>query len=192
MHTHTHTHTHRYASAFALLQRMLNFVQNLQYYMMFEVLEPNWSILEQNLRSVTTIDDVLAVHTDFLDKCLRDCMLSSRELLKIISRLMVVCNTFTSHMQKATQDLEVASLREENKLRQHAAKPQKRVTRLLSADLEQIVSSDSFEHTLANFDKNFTDDLKELLDKLYSLNTDTVGSMIARLDFNGYYRERVS
>lgn len=171
---------------------MLNFVQNLQYYMMFEVLEPNWSILEQSLRAVTTIDDVLTVHNDFLDKCLRDCMLSSRELLKIISRLMVVCNTFTSHMQKAAQDFEVASLREESKLYQHPAKPQKRVTRLLSADLEQIVSSDSFEHTLANFDKNFTHDLTELLDKLYSLNTDTVGSMVARLDFNGFYRDRVS
>ena len=95
-------------------------------------------------------------------------------------------------MQKAAQDLEVVSLREESKLHQHLAKPQKRVTRLLSADLEQIMSSDSFEHTLANFDKNFTHDLTELLDKLYSLNTDTVGSMVARLDFNGFYRDRVS
>jgi len=33
--------------------------------------------------------------------------------------------------------------------------------------------------------------IAELMDKLYSLSTDTVGSMVARLDFNGYYRERV-
>ena len=94
-------------------------------------------------------------------------------------------------MQKMTQHLEVKSLREEGEGRQHPARPQKRVTRLLSADLEQMVSSDSFEHAIVNFDKSFTRDLTELLDKLYSLSTDTVGSMVARLDFNGYYRERV-
>lgn len=32
---------------------MLNFVQNIQYYMMFEVMEPTWHILEKNLRSVS-------------------------------------------------------------------------------------------------------------------------------------------
>lgn len=32
---------------------MLNFVQNIQSYMMFEVMEPTWHVLEQNLRSVS-------------------------------------------------------------------------------------------------------------------------------------------
>jgi len=38
--------------AFALRQRMLNFVQNLQYYMMFEVIEPNWQLFESNMDTV--------------------------------------------------------------------------------------------------------------------------------------------
>lgn len=42
----------RFAAAFALRQRMLNFVQNIQYYMMFEVMEPNWHIMENNLKTV--------------------------------------------------------------------------------------------------------------------------------------------
>lgn len=32
---------------------MLNFVQNIQYYMMFEVMEPTWHILEKNLKLVS-------------------------------------------------------------------------------------------------------------------------------------------
>lgn len=32
---------------------MLNFVQNIQYYMMFEVMEPTWHIMENNLKSVS-------------------------------------------------------------------------------------------------------------------------------------------
>ena len=178
---------------------MLNFVQNLQYYMTFEVLEPYWRGLEHSLRSVTTIDDVLATHNDFLDKSLRDCMLSSREILKLISRLMAVCVTFTNHMQKVTQQLEVRSLTEGRRGglpltrgRGKGAPLQPRLAaKVMSAGLEQIVSSESFEHTVATFDKNFTRDLIELLEKLYSLSTDTVGSMVARLDFNGYYQDRV-
>lgn len=43
----------RFAGAFTLRQRMLNFVQNIQCYMMFEVLEPTWHVLEKNLKSVS-------------------------------------------------------------------------------------------------------------------------------------------
>ena len=43
----------RFAGAFTLRQRMLNFVQNSQYYMMFEVMEPTWHVLEKNLKSVS-------------------------------------------------------------------------------------------------------------------------------------------
>lgn len=48
--------TRWYASGFALRQRMLNFVQNFQYYMMVEVIEPNWAHFESNLQSVSKID----------------------------------------------------------------------------------------------------------------------------------------
>lgn len=51
-----HAHmVHRFAAAFALRQRMLNFVQNIQYYMMFEVMEPNWHIMENNLKTVSDL-----------------------------------------------------------------------------------------------------------------------------------------
>lgn len=49
------TFTLRLAGAFTLRQRMLNFVQNIQYYMMFEVMEPTWHVLEKNLRSVSAV-----------------------------------------------------------------------------------------------------------------------------------------
>ncbi len=65
-----------------------------------QVLEPNWVLLEKNLRSVHTIDDVLTAHTDFLDRSLRDCLLSDKEVLKIVSRLMAVCERFTDYLRE--------------------------------------------------------------------------------------------
>ena len=43
-----------YRTAFALRQRMLNCVQNLEYYMMVEVIEPNWLSFEQSMSKVKT------------------------------------------------------------------------------------------------------------------------------------------
>ena len=34
-----------FSASYGLRQRMLHFLQNLEYYMMFEVLEPNWHVL---------------------------------------------------------------------------------------------------------------------------------------------------
>lgn len=47
-----------YASAFALRQRMLNCVQNLEYYMMVEVIEPNW---------VTFFSSINKVNHDYIE-----------------------------------------------------------------------------------------------------------------------------
>ena len=48
---------------------------------------------------VSNLDDVLMYHTDFLNSCLKDCMLTSPELLRIVHKLMMVCVTFSNFMQ---------------------------------------------------------------------------------------------
>lgn len=52
-----------------------------------------------SLSQASNIDDVLSHHTSFLDNCLKDCMLTNPELLKIFSKLMSVCVMFTNCMQ---------------------------------------------------------------------------------------------
>lgn len=42
-----------YRSAFTLRQRMMNAIQNLEYYMMIEVIEPNWHIFIENMKKVS-------------------------------------------------------------------------------------------------------------------------------------------
>lgn len=51
----------------------------------------------------SNIDDVLGHHTSFLDNCLKDCMLTNPELLKVFSKLMSVCVMFTNCMQVRTR-----------------------------------------------------------------------------------------
>ena len=51
---------HIYGPSFALRQKMLNFIQNLEYYMTFEVLEPNWEEMISKIKSgkVANVDQV--------------------------------------------------------------------------------------------------------------------------------------
>lgn len=67
-----------------LRARMLSFVQQILAFTTFEVLEPNWRALETKLEKVTTVDQLLRDHVDFLDTCLKECMLTSSKLLKVM------------------------------------------------------------------------------------------------------------
>lgn len=75
--------------AFALRHRMLHFCKNYIYYMVVEVLEPNFHKLKERLTNggVKTIDDVMKAHTEFLDECLKECLLTDQNLFRILTRL---------------------------------------------------------------------------------------------------------
>ncbi|XDV44944.1 hypothetical protein PO909_013148 [Leuciscus waleckii] len=194
-----------FAAAFALRQRMLNFVQNIQYYMMFEVMEPTWHIMENNLKSASNIDDVLCHHTSFLDNCLKDCMLTNPELLRIFSKLMSVCVMFTNCMQddarefmlivlqRFTQSMRIDS--EMKAERTDEAEKKRLATKFLAEYVDALQSDSGFEGTISKFDSNFSTLLLDLLDKLsiYSTNDceHSMINIIYRLDFNGFYTERL-
>ncbi|XP_074643157.1 gamma-tubulin complex component 2-like [Tubulanus polymorphus] len=187
-----------FASAFALRQRMLNFVQNFEYYMMFEVLEPNWVVFENNLSSVSNLDDVLAYHTDFLNVCLKDCMLTNPDLLKIVHKLMMVCVTFSNFIQRLSQATNVS--KSENQAQSMAKKDRpedkrKTTTKVVSEHVENITSSENFERTISNFDSNFNRLLVSLLEKIMDFSNASCEhkmiNVLYRLDFSGYYSEQL-
>ncbi|CAL1527204.1 unnamed protein product [Lymnaea stagnalis] len=195
-----------YSAAFALRQRMLNFVQNFEYYMMFEVIEPNWHTFQQNMARVSNVDDVLAFHCDFLDSCLKDCMLTSTELLRIVHKLLVVCVTFSNYVQRVNQtttvENEMERLRDStlqstmsNRERREDLQKKKTATKVMSEYVGQVLVDENFEQTIATFDNNFSRHLLELLDKIMDENKTTyehkLFNIIYRLDFNGFYTEKL-
>ncbi|KDO30162.1 hypothetical protein SPRG_05354 [Saprolegnia parasitica CBS 223.65] len=90
--------------SYCLRQRMLHFQQNFVYYMMFEVISPRWHALETTLTSgIGSVDDVLNTHRDFLDQCLKECLLTDPELLRVLTKLMTVCLTFANSIDRFTR-----------------------------------------------------------------------------------------
>jgi len=92
-----------------LRARMLVFVQQLLYFCTAEVIEPNWQSLMARLREreisqdgpvsspsgavgntklsvkglTRTVDELMQDHVDFLDTCLKECMLTNSKLLRV-------------------------------------------------------------------------------------------------------------
>jgi len=86
--------------AWTLRARMLVFVQQFTYYCTSEVIEPNWHNLmarvngdstsgrDGSTQKVTrTVDELMEDHVDFLDTCLKECMLMNSKLLRVSPRL---------------------------------------------------------------------------------------------------------
>lgn len=89
---------------FVLRARMLAFVQQILAFATVEVLEPNWRKLEVKLAKVQTVDQLLRDHVDFLDTCLKECMLTSSKLLRVRLRVHIVLFHDYLCMDRYTQE----------------------------------------------------------------------------------------
>lgn len=92
--------------AWNLRAKMLVFVQQLLYFCTAEVIEPNWVGLMDRVNSVDadaseveendmkqvnrTVDELMQDHVDFLDTCLKECMLTQAKLLKVCFSTLAV------------------------------------------------------------------------------------------------------
>ena len=57
-----------YTKALVLRQQMISYVQNFQFYMMYEVIQYNWKQFQEKFDSAQAVDDVMQAHMDFLEK----------------------------------------------------------------------------------------------------------------------------
>lgn len=74
--------------------RMLVYIQQVLYFCTAEVIEPNWTKFMSRLKAKDemsdkksgfnrTVDELMQDHVDFLDTCLKECMLTNSKLLKV-------------------------------------------------------------------------------------------------------------
>jgi gamma-tubulin complex component 2 len=70
---------------FVLRAMMLQWVQHMLGFVTGDVLETRWKKLEEKLSKVSTIDQLLRDHVDYLDTCLKECTLTSDKLITVSS-----------------------------------------------------------------------------------------------------------
>jgi gamma-tubulin complex component 2 len=72
-----------------LRAQMLQWVQQMLTFTTQDVLEANWKKLEAKLGNVQTVDQLIQDHVDYLDVCLKECMLTTDRMLPVSRRCHV-------------------------------------------------------------------------------------------------------
>lgn len=81
-----------------LRAQMLQWVQHVLVFATSSVLEMNWRNLEEKLEKVQTVDQLLRCHVDYLDACLKECMLTNEKLLTVSSLVILAYPAFTQYL----------------------------------------------------------------------------------------------
>ncbi|CAO3688904.1 unnamed protein product [Rhizopus stolonifer] len=171
---------------FSLRNRMLTFVQQLTYYVTNEVLEPNWRRLESNLMRVSTVDQVLQYHSDFLDSCLKECMLTNSKLLRVFNKLIGSCVAFTVQAEKYSALLE--QLEEEQRQSLFG------LPRNGLGDTPTTILVENSQRALSKIEETFLYHMRLLMDALnfYSAaETTQFPCLVVRLDYNQFYNNTI-
>ncbi|EDW06103.2 gamma-tubulin complex component 2 homolog isoform X1 [Drosophila mojavensis] len=188
-----------YRSAFTLRQRMMNAVQNLEYYMMIEIIEPNWHIFIEKMKKVENVDMVLSLHQDFLDLCLKNCMLTeTSHLNRAIFKLCKICLKFCEFIQRSQRlfrDAELKSMvcdsSDENT---DQSDYELDMADRLQAETT-LDETDTFAERVKRFDLEFTGMLISFLKQINDLAKDNTAdrfmNLVHRINFNGFYSEQM-
>lgn len=117
-------------------------------------------------------------------------MINSDQFLDI-HKILAVCTSFSEFVQAVTYDVKIKE--ETAKISSKTAQEKRKE---IGDELNKIVTADTFGKSIMEFDKNFSQLLLSLLDKIInqmsnSLGETKIGNVLYRLDFNDYYRDQL-
>lgn len=182
--------------SFCLRHRMLQFLQNFVYYMTLEVIGPRAHDMLSELANARDMDELLELHERFLDTCLKECLLASQELLKILTKIMTTCLLFADQMTRFTDAAAAAnvagSVKAEESEKKAGVAWKMRQVRIAarSEHITQEASHSSYVATIARFEETFDKQVGEFLERLWTdshRHHPQLSNLCVRLDYNGFY-----
>jgi gamma-tubulin complex component 2 len=198
-------------STFSLRHRMLHFIQNFIYYMMLEVIEPNWLSMMKEIRNQETADDLINLHDKFLHRTMEDCLLTNPALFKSLAKIISTCLTFSEQMKRFFETTGIARDKKNAKFKresvgrrkqphdevagskgltdrgsereEHKARRQKQ-----ASVIERELKNDTFQRMVKRHEEVFDDNVDEFMGKLRTKvgHQSQITNLCIRLDYNGF------
>lgn len=136
---------------------MLQFVRTMHNYICQSVLEPQWERFSTALRErrFTSVEEITNTHMNFLDTCLRECMLTNSKLVQLIGMIWSTCTKFSALVHELNNRISSRTVNEStlqevmgkfSALYQHFLK----YVRVLIEALQYYAARDC-DHYIANF-----------------------------------------
>jgi len=179
------------ARSYCLCHRMMHFMQNFEYYMTVEVLEPNWHVMEGKLRGASNIDQVVTHHEEFLDASMKESMLFWPKILRRLEKIKMLCLQFVAASQRLIPALGITVESGEGLEVQRIDPRERTRLRLERTALAKKAGNDEgFIEAIRGLEEQFHTQLRDLISML-NMSTHlepNLASLCSRLDFNDFFR----
>ena len=176
---------------YSLRQRMLHFCRDYIYYATVEVLEPKSHEFLATLRQAETIDDVLHCHESFLEACLREVVLTERDLYRHLSKVLQTCLTFAHNLRRFSHSIGVEPLEEPDGKTQTPAERRLAKTRHSTQRYLSLLSQRQYSKMMAKWKTIFESQLQAFLRQIQQESKARyehfLSNLATRLDYNDYY-----
>jgi gamma-tubulin complex component 2 len=156
--------------SYCLRHRMLHFLQNFVYYMTVEVIAPRSHQLMEEIEKAQDIDEVLVIHEKFLDTCLKECLLASQDLLRILTKLTTTCLLFADQMNRFASSSDIFERTVAPTTTAVAAVGSERTKRIKLQEefIRHEISHDAYIRMITKFSDTFDTQLADFLDRLWN------------------------
>eukprot|EP00397_Hematodinium_sp_SG-2012_P024162 GEMP01025154.1.p1 GENE.GEMP01025154.1~~GEMP01025154.1.p1 ORF type:complete len:749 (+),score=186.83 GEMP01025154.1:73-2319(+) len=165
-----------------LRHEMLHYMQNIQSYVMFEILEMAWRELEHGLKNTCTdLDQVLHLHAQYLQAVSVGCFLTSAQqpVLERIRALFDHVQTFTETYENLTGRVYEETMATEISAEAGGFRPEEG----FRPPPRRLVAE--FRSQIDEISSNFSSGLEKLFAQLHESG---LSFLVEKLDFNEFYK----
>ncbi|KAJ4428063.1 hypothetical protein ANN_24077 [Periplaneta americana] len=185
--------------AHLLTSEMVHFIHQMQYYILFEVLECSWDVLIKQVQQAESLDDIIAAHENFLLTVKAGALLdeNSRELATQLRTVYELILQLQTHEEKlyARSLSELQAMTKHEELIKEREKQGQFGTSTHEEELNQKRSQDFKLRYIPNvrtqlrvLSKSYQDVVKKFLLMLASQSDVSLQLLSFRLDFNEHYK----
>jgi len=153
--------------------KMMHFVENFQYYVMFEVLEISWNELLNKLQKARDMNELIQAQRLFISRILEKLMLKEK---------------FRSQYQRIRQLLDL-TVRYHSFMRTWAMF---KSTKHFDFSTQMEKRDEDLASKLAEIETQYDSIFEEFLQDLQTIEKDEIRALLFRLNFNGYYSNKMS
>uniref|UniRef100_T1JNK7 Uncharacterized protein n=1 Tax=Strigamia maritima TaxID=126957 RepID=T1JNK7_STRMM len=188
---------------YMLASEMVHFVQQIQYYITFEVMECSWDVLERKVKSAEDLDEIIAAHEEFLETIMARALLDdeSKELLtqlRAIYDLIIQLQTIQEQLcQRALH--EVHNMNDAELRMQYKSDKGKWGEDDQTTDAERQIFQELLKNVIPTtraklriLSQSYQDMVQKFLLMLTSHRDVSLQFLSFRLDFNEHYKNRDS
>jgi gamma-tubulin complex component 3 len=182
-----------------LRNEMLHFISNLQYYIMFEVLEYSWDELVKDMKQATDLDVLIAAHSKYLNYINEKLFLTSstepiqkdlKNLLEVILRFCrIQDHIYVTALDQSTKKNKRDQSKYEKEMQEKwGIEPETDNSREEKKEKYQL--SPEIKTQLSALTDDYNSLFKSFTGLLSKNDDENLRFLTFRFDFNGYYEKR--